>query len=184
MFIVGSAFQVVKRPSFKNIVEICTEDLIDFHSHDISKPAASSPLTDVISVPKTPKTTALQPVSELGIGDVISGLTQKKPLVFPFQKETWLRPDGRGDSVNFTERMARVVEAIRGATGQTLCGIDVIAEEGTDQLFVIDVNNFPGYSGMDNFLYEFSQLLIDAANEAGDLAMQAPRRVNGSIMNT
>ncbi|OQR73164.1 inositol-tetrakisphosphate 1-kinase-like [Tropilaelaps mercedesae] len=123
----GSKFQVIKRPSFKNVTAVAQEDLIEFHSHDISKPGASSPLTD---------------------------------------REAWLRPDERGDAVVFSSRLVRAVEAVWRATRQTLCGIDFIVEEETGWLYVIDVNNFPGYSGMENFLWELTQLIRSTAMQA------------------
>ncbi|XP_022646207.1 inositol-tetrakisphosphate 1-kinase-like isoform X2 [Varroa destructor] len=129
VFVVGPTFSVIKRPSFKNITTSSKEDLIEFHSHDISKPDASSPLID---------------------------------------REAWHRPDKRGDSVGFSGRLARAVEAVRQSTKQTLCGIDVIVEEQTGRLYVIDVNNFPGYSGMENFMSEFIRLITASAARAAN----------------
>ncbi|XP_064489596.1 inositol-tetrakisphosphate 1-kinase-like isoform X2 [Ornithodoros turicata] len=54
-----------------------------------------------------------------------------------------------------------LVDVIREELGQQLFGIDIIVEKGTGRLCIIDINNFPGYDGVDNFLEQLSRLLAD-----------------------
>lgn len=58
-------------------------------------------------------------------------------------------------------RLHFLVGIIREELGQQLFGIDIILEKGTGRLCIIDINNFPGYDGVDNFLEQLSRLLAD-----------------------
>ncbi|XP_003747276.1 inositol-tetrakisphosphate 1-kinase [Galendromus occidentalis] len=124
VFVVGSFYQTIRRPSLKDVETTSTCNLIEFNSHDISKPNSKSPLTD---------------------------------------REAWLRPDERGDALVSSDRLKRAVDVLVRATKHTLCGIDFILEQDTGKLYVLDFNNFPGFTGVDDIIGELTRLILHEA---------------------
>ncbi|KAL3183611.1 hypothetical protein MRX96_033715 [Rhipicephalus microplus] len=65
-------------------------------------------------------------------------------------------------------------------------GIDIIAEKDTGRLCIIDVNNFPGYDGVSNFLDQLSGMLAelvgselpDSGIDTSDSSDETPRRLH------
>ena len=76
------------------------------------------------------------------------------------QREAWLRPDERGEAIVSSEKLKRAVDVLVQATEHTLCGIDFIVEQDTEKLYVLDFNNFPGFTGVDNFMGELTDLIV------------------------
>ncbi|KAI1284949.1 Inositol-tetrakisphosphate 1-kinase [Halotydeus destructor] len=77
---------------------------------------------------------------------------------------TELDDDEEGDVVTSTlqpERVNQIVKTIRNQLGLYLFGIDIIIEQGTGRYAIIDINLFPGYDGVDNFLEELCDLIVD-----------------------
>lgn len=56
------------------------------------------------------------------------------------------------------ERISQYTALLKSHLGLTLFGWDLIMEEGSDRLFIIDVNHFPGYDEVD-FLGLFTEHL-------------------------
>lgn len=79
-----------------------------------------------------------------------------------------------------------VVDTMRQQLGQRLFGIDIIAERDTGRLCIIDVNNFPGYDGVSNFLDQLSSMLAelvgselpDSGIDTSDSSDETPRRLH------
>jgi inositol-1,3,4-trisphosphate 5/6-kinase/inositol-tetrakisphosphate 1-kinase len=53
------------------------------------------------------------------------------------------------------------VTVVRTKLDVALFGIDVIVERATGRFAIIDMNLFPGYDGVDNFLEELTELIFD-----------------------
>lgn len=79
-----------------------------------------------------------------------------------------------------------MVDTMRQQLGQRLFGIDIIAEKDTGRLCIIDVNNFPGYDGVSNFLDQLSGMLAelvgselpDSGIDTSDSSDETPRRLH------
>jgi inositol-1,3,4-trisphosphate 5/6-kinase/inositol-tetrakisphosphate 1-kinase len=110
IFVVGDQHFIVERPSVKNL-KAGDYATIFFNSNNVSKPNASSFLTEVIE-------------SELELPIIEPDVTKLRQLSSSVQKSFEL----------------------------DLLGIDVIIENKTGRYAIIDINTFPGYEDVPNFL--------------------------------
>lgn len=60
------------------------------------------------------------------------------------------------------ERLSKIVKIFSEKLGLTFYGIDIIIENGTSRYAIIDMNTFPGYDGVENFLAIFRDVVCDA----------------------
>lgn len=60
------------------------------------------------------------------------------------------------------ERLDKIVKIFSEKLGLTFYGIDIIIENGTSRYAIIDMNTFPGYDGVENFLAIFRDVVCDA----------------------
>lgn len=60
------------------------------------------------------------------------------------------------------DRLDRIVKIFSEKLGLTFYGIDIIIEKGTSRYAIIDMNTFPGYDGVENFLTIFRDVVYDA----------------------
>ncbi|XP_077551784.1 inositol-tetrakisphosphate 1-kinase-like isoform X1 [Haemaphysalis longicornis] len=126
-----------------------------FNSQDVSKPHSSSPLNADAAVE----------ASSRGHRD--------------------LRLERRGNTMPCPRKLRFIVDTMRKQLGQRLFGIDIIVEKDTGRLCIIDVNNFPGYDGVTNFLDQLSSLLAelvgselpDSGIDTSDSSDETPRRL-------
>uniref|UniRef100_A0A6B0V8Z2 Inositol-tetrakisphosphate 1-kinase n=4 Tax=Ixodes ricinus TaxID=34613 RepID=A0A6B0V8Z2_IXORI len=72
-----------------------------------------------------------------------------------------LPPNAAEEAQPCPQKLRFLVDVVRQELGQLLFGMDVIVEKGTGRLCIIDVNNFPGYDGVANFLDKLSALLAE-----------------------
>lgn len=85
------------------------------------------------------------------------------------------------------ERLDRIVNVISGELGLFLLGIDVIIENATGRYAIIDMNSFPGYDGVDNFLDLYSDIVIEeieAARQRPDCAPKPEALASGCPLHT
>ncbi|KAI2805748.1 Inositol-tetrakisphosphate 1-kinase [Blomia tropicalis] len=64
------------------------------------------------------------------------------------------------------KRLDRIVKVITKELGLFLLGIDVIIENETGRYAIIDMNSFPGYDGVDNFLELYCNIVIEEIEAA------------------
>ncbi|KAH9394501.1 Inositol-tetrakisphosphate 1-kinase [Tyrophagus putrescentiae] len=72
------------------------------------------------------------------------------------------------------ERLDRIVKVIRGELGLNLMGIDVIIENETGRYAIIDMNSFPGYDGVDNFLELYCGIVMEDIEAARQSQLPPP----------
>lgn len=60
------------------------------------------------------------------------------------------------------QRLTKIVKIFSEKLGLTFYGIDIIIENGTSRYAIIDMNTFPGYDGVENFLTIFRDVVCDA----------------------
>lgn len=60
------------------------------------------------------------------------------------------------------EILSKIVKIFSEKLGLTFYGIDIIIENGTSRYAIIDMNTFPGYDGVENFLTIFRDVVCDA----------------------
>lgn len=107
-------------------------ETVFFYSHDISKPNSSSSLTE------------LDEVDKVNLENMMSQMRINSRLV----------PSN--------EILSKIVEIFSGKLGLTFYGIDIIIENGTSRYAIIDMNTFPGYDGVENFLTIFRDVVCDS----------------------
>lgn len=61
-----------------------------------------------------------------------------------------------------SDRLDRIVKIFSEKLGLTFYGIDIIIEKDTSRYAIIDMNTFPGYDGVENFLTIFRDVVYDA----------------------
>lgn len=66
------------------------------------------------------------------------------------------------DDNEYNERLSTIVKTFSEKLGLTFYGIDIIIENGTSRYAIIDMNTFPGYDGVENFLSLFRDVVCDA----------------------
>lgn len=87
--------------------------------------------------------------------------------------DSWLTRLDRQDHLSdeFVDRvplpadMERIVKSLGTATGMHLFGVDIIIEATTGRYAIIDINVFPGYDGVDNFLQLLADLTVQLIDE-------------------
>lgn len=126
IFIVGSKYYIVERPSITNL-HAGDYPTIFFNSNDVSKPNASSFLTQV----------------------------RDSDLVYPL-----ISPD--------LGKLRTLAEKIQDRFGLDLLGIDVIIENRTGQYAIIDINTFPGFEDVPDFLRDLLDLMRQKLGRAVD----------------
>lgn len=60
------------------------------------------------------------------------------------------------------EKIGKIVKIFTEKLGLTFYGIDIIIENGTSRYAIIDMNTFPGYDGVENFLSIFRDVVCEA----------------------
>lgn len=76
------------------------------------------------------------------------------------------------------ERLQEIVKIFSGKLGLTFYGIDIIIENETSRYAIIDMNTFPGYDGVENFLTIFRDVVCEAIPKEMD--SQNPSLLNKS----
>lgn len=66
------------------------------------------------------------------------------------------------DTLPSDEKLNNIVNIFSEKLGLTFYGIDIIIENGTSRYAIIDMNTFPGYDGVENFLAIFRDVVCDA----------------------
>jgi inositol-1,3,4-trisphosphate 5/6-kinase/inositol-tetrakisphosphate 1-kinase len=98
-----------------------------------------------------------------------------------------LQPDDElhnrmGDKIQLTnETVLSIAKSIRKTLGLNLFGVDFVIESATGRLAIIDINAFPGYDGVEEFvdrLADFVRSELDKADETS-LARRDEFRTNG-----
>lgn len=79
------------------------------------------------------------------------------------------------------ERLDKIVNIFSEKLGLTFYGIDIIIENDSSRYAIIDMNTFPGYDGVENFLGIFRDVVCDAVPKDADhqsqlLQMKTNRR--------
>lgn len=64
------------------------------------------------------------------------------------------------------EMLDKIVNSMRECFGLTFFGVDVIIEDKTGRYVVIDINNFPAYDGISEFVNLFKDVLIEESETA------------------
>jgi len=59
------------------------------------------------------------------------------------------------------EILSKIVKIFSEKLGLTFYGIDMIIEKETSRYVIIDMNTFPGYDGVENFLQIFRDIVCD-----------------------
>ncbi|KCV68258.1 hypothetical protein, variant [Fonticula alba] len=62
-------------------------------------------------------------------------------------------------------RVEQTVAYLAAEMGVSLFGVDIVFEEGTDRMFIVDLNYFPGYGGVDNLFPLLEEQLLHAARD-------------------
>lgn len=138
IFIVGQQHYIVERPSIKNLhAGDCPT--VFFNSNDVSKPNASSFLTQrghegeegisLVEDGRRRPEIILDPMWRVRDAD----------LVFPL-----ISPD--------LSKLRMLAEKVQERFGLDLLGIDVIIENRTGHYAIIDINTFPGFEDVPDFL--------------------------------
>lgn len=137
IFIVGQQYYIVERPSIKNL-HAGDFPTVFFNSNDVSKPNASSFLTQV----------------------------RDADLVFPL-----ISPD--------LGKLRMLAEKIQDRFGLDLLGIDVIIENRTGHYAIIDINTFPGFEDVPDFLTILLNLI---RQKLGGQTVENHKTVKSTIM--
>lgn len=66
------------------------------------------------------------------------------------------------------EILSKIVKIFSEKLGLTFYGIDIIIENETSRYAIIDMNTFPGYDGVENFLTIFRDIVCDAIPKETD----------------
>lgn len=83
-----------------------------------------------------------------------------------------------------SEWLNRIVKVVRSKLDVALFGIDVIMERGTGRYAIIDMNLFPGYDGVDNFLEELRDLVVDEIKTKKDSSNQSALLQSGDDLSS
>jgi ribosomal protein S6--L-glutamate ligase len=100
--------------------------------------------------------------------------------IWAVRRRSPLLPDASrvpAEPMPLTPGLARIAERCRDAFGLPLCGIDVVV--GDAGPVVVDVNEFPNYTGVDDAGAELADLLVGAVPAGGDPVRLAPAMQEG-----
>lgn len=184
LFVIKNKYYIMERPSLKNF-RAGDQETVFFFSHDISKPNSSSSLTELDEDDKI-HLDGLISKFKLNKIDMNSKICNRSNIV---NKDTASRTLNMGcdqrncnemqdsncsssDSLATTNEnsllfpshdiLEKIVKIFSEKLGLTFYGIDIIIENETSRYAIIDMNTFPGYDGVENFLTIFRDVVCDA----------------------
>lgn len=175
LFVIKDKYYIMERPSLKNF-QAGDRDTVFFFSHDISKPNSSSSLTELDEadkqhlrelVAKWNNNMSLRFESNINkqidyCGDLLDDntatiITKNDDDAEQVLEQSPLKPSNK--------ILSKIVKIFSEKLGLTFYGIDIIIENGTNRYAIIDMNTFPGYDGVENFLAIFRDVVCDAIPE-------------------
>ena len=166
LFVIKDKYYVMERPSLKNFHSGDYETVF-FYSHDISKPNSSSFLTELDETDKhhleslvlkmqkfAVATKKTEPTNSVSCGKTMKSIYDDNHCDEKQSSSSPLIPND--------EILKKIVKIFNDKLGLAFYGIDIIIEKGTSRYAIIDMNTFPGYDGVDNFLIIFRDVVCDA----------------------
>ena len=180
LFVIKDKYYTIERPSLKNFHNVAeNQETVFFYSHDISKPNSSSSLTELDEIDKKNLESLMSKwqnglkISEnnsnsnskgIQISQVAGECNDEQNIVrgqqdslgsgCANQELSPLAPDDR--------ILSKIVKIFSEKLSLTFYGLDIIIENETARYAIIDVNIFPGYDGVENFLTIFRDIVCDA----------------------
>lgn len=82
------------------------------------------------------------------------------------------------------EILGKIVRIFSEKLGLTFYGIDIIIEHGTNRYAIIDMNTFPGYDGVDDFLTIFCDVVCNAIPREHDLNLSGQQQQQTRLLST
>jgi len=190
LFVIKDNYYIMERPSLKNF-QASDQETVFFYSHDISKPNSSSSLTELdendklrleammskLTVSSSHSLTndteyhtnnTTQTNGSITHANITKDGTSLQKYSNPkFHSQAPVQSiehnnDQFSPLMPSKERLNKIVNIFSEKLGLTFYGIDIIIENGTSRYAIIDMNTFPGYDGVDNFLTIFRDVVCDA----------------------
>lgn len=171
LFVIKDKYYIMERPSLKNF-QAGDQETVFFYSHDISKPNSCSSLTKLDESDQQFLQELISKMKNMSNQDSIESTESNRDATGDGaikQTDQMLKGDSdfrlNNDQNPFEpnkERLDKIVRIISEKLGLTFYGIDVIIENGTSRYAIIDMNTFPGYDGVENFLTIFRDVVCDA----------------------
>jgi inositol-1,3,4-trisphosphate 5/6-kinase/inositol-tetrakisphosphate 1-kinase len=183
LFVIKDKYYIMERPSLKNF-QAGDHETVFFFSHDISKPNSSSSLTELDAADQLELDKMMAKWSDnLSLSSKSSSSSNKEegPIGDVNDRENSrfcgdFITNGNGDEATKStlqyhhqsplmpskEILSKIVKIFSEKLGLTFYGIDIIIEKGTNRYAIIDMNTFPGYDGVENFLTIFRDVVCDA----------------------
>lgn len=165
LFVIKDKYYIMERPSLKNF-QAADQETVFFYSHDISKPNSSSSLTELDELDKLNLETLMSQMKSMS--------TSNRDVTMQLKEEHGNQEHDNNNSIcnqkadqlshlmPSDERLNKIVKIFSEKLGLTFYGIDIIIENGTSRYAIIDMNTFPGYDGVENFLTIFRDVVCDA----------------------
>lgn len=196
LFVIRNRYYIMERPSLKNF-QAGDQETVFFFSHDISKPNSSSSLTELDDIDKlnlqnmmlklrlTINSARATCDNELSSGNDINAcsLINSNDNINKTNLEIRSEPyNGHHQLAGLwpnDKKLSKIVEVFSEKLGLTFYGLDIIIENETSRYAIIDMNTFPGYDGVENFLTIFRDVVIESIpNESQLQQLQNSNRSN------
>lgn len=190
IFVIKEQYYIMERPSLKNF-QAGDRETVFFYSHDISKPNSSSSLTelderdkieleDLMAKMRNMSTSNVNscnihddsenqhdmktncPNSNTNICKIKSFIRDNNHNQIIEENVSKLTNNQHSTLIPSKERLNKIVKIFSEKLGLTFYGIDIIIENGTSRYAIIDMNTFPGYDGVENFLSIFRDVVCEA----------------------
>lgn len=187
LFVIKDKYYIMERPSLKNF-QAGDKETVFFYSHDISKPNSSSSLTELDELDKLRLEQLMSRVrleekemdrdgSIIDAADIDDDNNKNSKSNFlnnnnieqqlpsennNAKQQTSGNTHNNSPLMPSNERLDKIVRIFSEKLGLTFYGIDIIIENETSRYAIIDMNTFPGYDGVENFLTIFRDVVCDA----------------------
>lgn len=165
LFVIKDMYYIMERPSLKNF-QAADQETVFFFSHDISKPNSSSSLTELDELDKLNLETLMSQMKNMSTSSKNATMQQKEEQGNQGHDNNNSICNQKVDQLSHLmpsdERLNKIVKIFSEKLGLTFYGIDIIIENGTSRYAIIDMNTFPGYDGVENFLTIFRDVVCDA----------------------
>lgn len=161
LFVIKDKYYIMERPSLKNF-QAADQETVFFYSHDISKPNSSSSLTELDETDKLNLETLMSKMRDMSTS---KDTKEQKEGNHEHDNNTSIciqKSDQFSHLMPSDERLNKIVNIFSEKLGLTFYGIDIIIENETSRYAIIDMNTFPGYDGVENFLTIFRDVVCDA----------------------
>lgn len=179
LFVIKDKYYIMERPSLKNF-QAADQETVFFYSHDISKPNSSSSLTELDETDKINLDSLMLKMKDMNTSKDTMQYKERQGNKEHDSNNSFYKQktDRSSHLMPSDERLSKIVKIFSERLGLTFYGIDIIIENGTSRYAIIDMNTFPGYDGVENFLTIFRDVVCDAIPKDTDQSQLLQMKIN------